>query len=152
MSLQFEPMTDGAVTIRPPRDGDAAVIVASRDAEFHRWMGPGADHPQPTACIEVEGEVVGWVDYDQDGDRHWLGPGEVNVGYHVFAEHRGKGYATRAVELLVRYLAAATDHHTATLLIDRDNARSLAVARRAGFVRRGDVRSSILFERPVDTP
>jgi RimJ/RimL family protein N-acetyltransferase len=111
------------------------VLVEGRDEEFHRWLGEGAAEPRPTACIEVGGEIVGWVDADASCD--WLAPGEVNVGYHVFAAHRGNGYATRAVALLVRGLASGVS--TAVLLIDDGNARSLAVARRAGFVRDGSV-------------
>jgi RimJ/RimL family protein N-acetyltransferase len=48
----------------------------------------------------VEAEVVGWVDYDVGRD--WLEPGEVNVGYYLFPAARGNGYASRAVELLLR--------------------------------------------------
>ena len=102
----IEPITDGLVTIRPPGPGDAAVLIAGRDAAFHRWLGAGADVPQPVVCIVVAGEIVGWVDYDIDPDHDWLEPGEVNVGYNVFAAARGNGYATRAVELLLQHLAA----------------------------------------------
>jgi len=88
---------------------------------------------------------VGWVDYD--ADREWLLPGEVNVGYAVFAPYRGRGYATRAVQLLMHHLALHSDIHTSTLLIHRDNARSLAIAARAAFVPRGDMDESSYFKR-----
>ena len=144
----LRPMTDGVVTIRPREGGDSARLVAGRDEEWRHWLGPGTDDPRPTACIVVAGEVVGWVDYDTDRD--WLAPGEVNMGYHVFALHRGNGYASRAVTLIIRYLDECTSFHTATLSIDCGNAPSLAVAARTGFVLSGDPRAKSLdFKRPV---
>jgi len=143
----LRPVTDGLVRLRPPGPGDARVLVGGRDEVFHRWLGPGADEPSPTACIEAGGEVVGWVDYD--ADRAWLTPGEINVGYNVFAPYRHQGYATRAVQLLMHHMAVATDQHAASLLIHPENRASLAVAARTGFGRLADVDGSAYFRRPV---
>jgi RimJ/RimL family protein N-acetyltransferase len=140
-------LSDGVVTIRPLEEGDAARLIAGRDEEWRRWLGPGSDDPRPTACIVVAGEVVGWVDYDTDGE--WLRAGEVNIGYNVLAPHRGNGYASRAVELLIRYLDASTAFRTATLRIDPGNRASLAVAARTGFIPRGNVDGSRYFQRSV---
>jgi len=140
-------VTDGVVTLRPPRPGDAARLIAGRDDEFHRWLGAGSDDPQPTACIVVDNEVVGWIDYDRDGP--WLADDAVNIGYSLFPAARGHGYATRALSLLLRELAALSDHETATLLIDPHNSRSLAVAQRAGFVEQGEVDGQMLLSRPI---
>jgi RimJ/RimL family protein N-acetyltransferase len=140
-------VTDGTVTIRPPKPGDAALLIAGRDEVFHRFLGDGADEPKPVACIVVAEEIVGWVDYDVD--RSWLEQGEVNVGYNVFAAHRGNGYASRAVELLLRHLADDTDYETATLLIATDNERSLALARRNGFTAWGELDGNPYFKRAV---
>jgi RimJ/RimL family protein N-acetyltransferase len=114
------------VTLQTPQPSDAERIVEERDAESFRWFGPGGGNPSPTACIWVDGELVGWVDYDRDDDHDWLQPGEVNVGYCVFPAARGKGYAARAVELLLRHLAESTEHEVATLLIHPENTRSPA--------------------------
>jgi GNAT superfamily N-acetyltransferase len=124
------PMSDGVITVRPLASGDQAVLVAGRDGESRRWLGEGSDDPTPTGCIVAGGQVVGWVDYDTDRD--WLRSDQVNVGYQVFPEHRGHGYATRAVRLLVQHLAARTSYREVTLLIDERNAASLAVAERLG--------------------
>jgi RimJ/RimL family protein N-acetyltransferase len=139
--------TDGLVTIRPPRPGDAMRLVAGRDVEFDRFLGPGADEPDPVACITVDSAVVGWVDHD--ADRSWLLPGEVNVGYHVFASHRGRGVASRAVQLLMHHLAITGQCDAATLLIHPNNVRSQALAERTRFVRQPDLDGHPYYRRPV---
>jgi RimJ/RimL family protein N-acetyltransferase len=82
--------------------------------------------------VIVDGEVVGWVDYDTGPE--WLKPREVNVGYNIFAAHRRRGYATRAVKLLLRHVAESTESERAYLDIDAENAGSLRVARAVGAV------------------
>jgi len=134
------PLTDGTVTLRATRDGDGATLIAGRDAAFHRFMGEGTPDPRPTAVIEVDGELAGWVDYDDE--RSWLEPHQCNVGYHVFATHRGLGYATRAVRLLLELLAAQARYTEATFVIDAANGPSLRVATAVGATER---------DRPVNT-
>ncbi|MGI8794611.1 MAG: GNAT family N-acetyltransferase [Acidimicrobiales bacterium] len=149
--LPLPAMSDGVVTVRAPAAGDSAVLISGRDEEFHRWMGMGTEEPDPTGCVVVDGVVVGWVDFDLDHD--WLEPGEVNVGYNVFAPYRGQGYAPRAVQLLGHHLAMRTPHRGMSLLIDTENKRSLALAERLGFTpapsRRGQPPGQQFFTRPV---
>jgi len=139
--------TDGVVTLEPPRPGDAQLLADGRDEEFFRWFGPDAENPDPVACIRVADELVGWLDYDVG--REWLQPGEVNVGYYLFPAARGKGYASRAVELLMEHLSRDTKHTVATLLIDPENHPSLRLARRLRFVERSEVEGERLFARGV---
>jgi len=123
------PVGDGVVTLRRFAAADRQIILDGRDGEWQRWLGPGAPDPSPTACIVVDGDVVGWIDADLVAA--WLRPGEANVGYSVFPAHRGSGYAARAVRLLTTELAAG-GLHRALLVIDVRNHASLAVARAAG--------------------
>ena len=127
------------------------MLIEGRDDEFHRWLGDGSPSPAPTACIEVDGEIVGWVDFDRD--QPWLLDDEVNVGYNAFAPFRGRGYVTRAVALLAGHLADHTRYTTLTLLIDERNHRSLAVAHRldfgAGQRRPGQPPGQRFFIRPA---
>ncbi len=71
----------------------------------------------------------------------------------MFAPHRGRGYATRAVHLLMHHLAMRTTRRSVTLLIDAGNDRSLAVAERAGFAQSdaspGHRPGQRCFKRPV---
>lgn len=143
------PVSDGVVAIRRPADDDVEALVAGRDAEFFTFLGEGSDAPEPTACIVVNGNVVGWVDFDHD--RSWLEHDEVNLGYNVFGPHRRRGYATRAVLLLMEQLREHSDWRVATLLIHPDNARSLAVARRAGFVQVGDLDGNPYWKKQIRT-
>jgi RimJ/RimL family protein N-acetyltransferase len=144
---ELQVSSDGVVTLKPPGHGDAELLVAGRDEEFFRWLGPGAEKPSPVACVWADGDLVGWVDYDLDHE--WLEPGEVNVGYYLFPDARGKGYASRAVELLLHYLSRHTRHSVATLVIHPENTRSLELARRLGFVQRGEMEKGLFFARDI---
>jgi RimJ/RimL family protein N-acetyltransferase len=124
------PLYDGVVTLRPPQAGEEQVLLAGRDTEWERWLGPGEGQPRPTAVVLVEDKIIGWVDYDTDRD--WLGPHEVNVGYNVFAPYRRRGYATRALRLLLGLLRDHTDYQRANLVIDVGNVASLGLARALG--------------------
>lgn len=141
--------SDGVVTLRAPGPGDVELLVAGRDEEFFRWFGPEATGPNPVACVWMNDLLVGWVDYDVDPEHDWLGPGEVNVGYYLFATARGKGYASRAVELLLAHLKRDTEHTVATLLIHPENERSLVLARRLGFVQKGEINGDPFFTRKL---
>jgi RimJ/RimL family protein N-acetyltransferase len=142
---ELQQLTDGVVTLRPPRPGDLELLAAGRDEEFFKWLG--AESPSPVVCVWVDDELVGWVDYDVERD--WLRPGEVNVGYYLFPAARGKGFASRAVELLLVHLARKTEHTTATLLIHPDNVNSLRLARRLGFEPKGEVEREAFFVREL---
>jgi RimJ/RimL family protein N-acetyltransferase len=140
-------LSDGLVTIRPPDPGDAGLLIAGRDPESRRWLGEGFADPCPAACIEVGGQIVGWIDYDCARD--WLAPGEINIGYNVFPAGRNHGYATRALQLLMDHLAFRTGHRTAALLIDPRNTASLAVAAKAGFQQVATINDQRLFKRAI---
>ena len=142
-----EMFTDGVVTLRPSTPDDAPLIIAARDAAFHRFIGQGSAVPAPEYVIVVDGSVVGWVDHDRDDDRWWLALEEVNIGYHVFPEHRCRGHATRAVHLMLEHLRAGTGWKIATLLIHPDNTASLKVAERNGFQRASDVEERTFWRR-----
>ena len=73
----------------------------------------------------------------------------MNVGYSLFPAARGRGYASRAVELLLERLGRDTAYDAATLLIHPENARSLALARRLGFTEVGEVNGEPFFRREL---
>jgi len=140
-------MSDGVIGLRCATTDDVAALVAGRDVEFHRFIGEGAAQPAPSACIVAGDQVVGWIDYDTD--RGWLVAHEVNVGYNVFARFRGRGYGTRALQLLMHHLAVRTEYRMASVLIDPANSASLSLAARAKFVPVGRVGDQVRLGRSV---
>ena len=54
----------------------------------------------------------------------------------MFAPHRQRGYAARAVRLLLELLGRDKTYRVATLLIDAENEPSLRVANAVGAVER----------------
>lgn len=143
-----ETLTDGVVTLRRPVAGDRSALVALRDDHFRRFMGPGSPDPRPTFCVTVDGGVLGWVDFDR-GEREWLPEDAVNIGYALDPAARGRGLATRSVQLLLSHIARSADVRTGTLAIDHDNVWSQAVAERTGFRRGDDLPGSRFYARPI---
>ena len=74
-----------------------------------------------------------------------------SVGYWLLPEARGKGFATRSVQLVSRWALADLGMARLSVSIEPSNDRSLGVAKRSGFVREGILRSyEDIGGRPVD--
>ena len=72
--------------------------------------------------------------------------GEVgSIGYWVAPSARGRGVATRALELLSRWAVQSQGVERLELTTDPDNAASQRVAEKAGFRREGVLRSHTRF-------
>jgi RimJ/RimL family protein N-acetyltransferase len=142
-------MSDGVVAIRATTEGDFDGLVAGRDELSCRFLGLGVDAPWPSACILIDDRLAGWVDYRHEEDQRWLSRDEVDLGYQLFPEFRGRGLATRAVQLLTHHLAMRTTWSMASLLIDPGDEASLALAKRTGFSEADRVGDQRYFRRPV---
>ncbi len=147
--LHHSRLRDGVVTLRPSRPADAPALLAGRDEQSRRFLGPGDDNPHPTFCVLAGDELAGWADYDHDAEHDWLESDEVNVGYELFPAFRGRGLATRSLQLLLHHLALDGIWGTASLLIDPENLPSLAVATRSSFLSAGDIGGQRYFRRRV---
>ena len=98
------------------------------------WWSPNEG---ALAILDDQGNLAGTVDFERvvaDVD-------ELVIGYLVYPEYRGRGYASEALGLFVRYLFATRhDMNRARLNIHLDNAASIGVAERAGFKLEGRAR------------
>lgn len=68
-------------------------------------------------------------------------PGTVGIGYWVLGRARGRGLATRAVVLLVRWAIEDTGMGRIEALVEPDNVPSQRVVEHAGFHREGHLRA-----------
>ncbi len=146
-------LTDGAVTLRPWRPGDAeAVLLACQDPLIARFV----PIPQPYTDADARRFVeVRRREWGADDERsfaivdpatdHLLGAiarhGPVGhratFGYWLAPEARGRGVATRALRLVVDWTLATTGAIRLDLWTDLENEASGRVAERAGFEREG---------------
>ena len=123
------------------------------DPEVVRWMGP-SEHTareqlelnrmrwtrgtratfsvrdQNDACL---GHV--WVEVDLPHSHRG------SVGYWLLPEARGKGFATRSVQLVSRWALGELGMARLSASIEPSNDRSQRVAKRSGFVKEGVLRS-----------
>ena len=66
--------------------------------------------------------------------------GTFSYGISVAAAHRGQGYATEALGLLLRYMFHERNYQRAWVLISAFNDASVALHERLGFTREGQLR------------
>ena len=167
-------LSDGLVTLRPwSRDDARFMAEAHADPAIRRYNGSHdrLGHPTPPlsttdaeAVIDEfvsnwrafaatgtpavafaiqdtrSGELVGACGVDD-----WTAEDVAQFGYWIAPNARGRGYATRAVILLTRWLF---DMGAARvfLTIVAGNEGSVAVARRAGFVYEGTMRAHSVWQ------
>lgn len=82
-------------------------------------------------CEAATGSLCGTVEANLDlaGTRR----GVTNISYGLHPHVRSRGYASRAVRLVLDYLLAHTDTDTAIIQVSSDNAPSLRIPPRLGF-------------------
>ncbi|MFF4895886.1 GNAT family N-acetyltransferase [Streptomyces sp. NPDC001068] len=135
-----------------------------RFAEDDGWPGSGLDLPRSAESHRVgareqavaecdddrfllvveataTGESVGTVGSHRTGRRSGWFECEVRIG----AEHRRRGYATEAVELLLRYMFGERRYHKCLAAVLAHNEASLALFRRLGFTEEGRLRKHVFF-------
>jgi RimJ/RimL family protein N-acetyltransferase len=147
--------SDGVVTIRPWTQEDVPAHVAGTDEEQIRWLWPEhratwtamspeqqIDHvrgvferaiavnetgPKWSFGVHVDDVLVGSVDCDLANEH--VPAGEANISYTIWPEHRGRGYASTAARLVIRFVREHTGARQVHVLVDPANAASLGVAR-----------------------
>jgi RimJ/RimL family protein N-acetyltransferase len=168
-------LSDGEVTLRPwSRDDAHFISVSSADPAIRRYNGvhdrQGRPAP-PLSILEAEAAidefVRGWQTFATTGAPSgvafaitdarsgelvgccgvddWTEEDVAQFGYWIADDRRGRGYATRAVVLLTRWLFDLGAARV-FLTIVAGNEGSVAVARRAGFRYEGTMRAHSVWQ------
>jgi RimJ/RimL family protein N-acetyltransferase len=167
--------SDGRIILRPWSRGDALFLAESNaDPAIRRYngahdrLGRPAEPPSvPEAERTIDEFVQNWRAFETSGVPagvafavtegrsgalvgccgvdHWTGEDVAQFGYWIAPGARGHGYATRAVGVLSRWLFELGAARIA-LTIVAGNEGSIAVARRAGFVYEGTMRSHSVWQ------
>jgi RimJ/RimL family protein N-acetyltransferase len=165
------PLTDDVVLVRRRQESDLeAIAAASHDPETLRWLNdPPMDaearmtsmsradeawcsgRAAPMVIVEAATKLaVGIINVQFRDDS------SATIAYSVFPEHRGRGFAPRAVVLVTRW--ALVDLALAHLYLEADeaNAASIRVAEKCEFERfgakaeegpGGERRTSLVFRK-----
>jgi RimJ/RimL family protein N-acetyltransferase len=155
------------LVVRCYQPSDAALLKAAIDASLDAlrpWMPWAHNEPQPVAeKVSLLRQFRGRFDLGQDfvygafdraeteslgssGLHARLGPGAREIGYWVHAAHAGKGLATEIAGALTRTGFEIEQLHRIEIHCSPDNARSMAVARKLGYVHEATLRER--FEQP----
>ena len=157
---------DGVVGLRPADERDLPAIEAGiNDVDVIRWIGPPEGTAEgvlalnrerwaagsPTLAIhEADDACVGLI---------WINRGSENpavgyIGYWLLPGARGRGLATRAVQLISAWALGELGIASLAITTDTANVRSQAVAERSGFRRASPARTAggerarnVLFRR-----
>ena len=139
--------------LRPGRPDDVERLCEIRGEPevLRRWGNVDADEIRQTFVgadngfvIEVDGEVVGGIEYHEEDD-----PMYRHAGMDIFltTSRHGQGLGTDALRTLGRYLFDERGHHRLTIDPAADNDAAIRAYERVGFRRVGVMRQ---YERGPD--
>jgi aminoglycoside 6'-N-acetyltransferase len=140
------------ITLRTAGLDDAARLTAiRREPEVERRWGILEEGEmeefvtdEKTFVVEVEGEVVGAVQYDEVDDPMYRSAG---IDLYLTTPRHGEGLGSETVRILARYLIEQRDHRRLTIDPAADNVAAIRAYEKVGFRRVGVLRS---YERGPD--
>lgn len=161
-------LSDNVVTLRPWSTDEAGFIAdACADPGIRRYNSVPTPYSITDAAATIDQFASNWRAFartrrpsgvafaiadstsgelaGQCGVDDWSNADVAQFGYWLAPAARGRGYATRAVILLTRWLFELGAARV-FLTIVADNDKSVAVARRAGFVHEGTMRAHAVWQ------
>ena len=161
-------LSDGVVTLRPWSKDEARFLAdACTDPAIRRYNAVPTSYSVTDAATTIDEFASNWQTFATTGTPtgvafaivdatsgeptglcgvdDWSKADVAQFGYWLAPTARGRGYATRAVMLLTRWLFELGAARVFMTIV-ADNDASIAVARRAGFVHEGTMRSHAVWQ------
>ncbi len=134
------------VALRPIEPRDRGPLKAIRDEpEVVRFWGeqtpewPGDDETVEEWVIELDGELVGFVQFSEEPDEDYR---HADVDILLATRVHGQGLGTDAMRAMIGHLIEDRGHHRITLSTWPHNARAIRVYEKLGFRQVGITRNS----------
>jgi aminoglycoside 6'-N-acetyltransferase len=145
-------LTGPRVTLRPATPDDASRLLPIRnEPAVASWWGalqPGEMEEfvedERTLVIEVDGEVIGAIQFDEEEDPMYRHAG---IDIYLTASRHDQGFGSEAVGVLARYLIRERGHHRLTIDPAADNGAAIRAYEKVGFRPVGVMRA---YERGPD--
>jgi ribosomal-protein-alanine N-acetyltransferase len=140
------------IFLRRPEKPDEAEYLAlnRRSASFNRGLASPPTRPEQFAaflkrcrgdanacffiCRRSDGAILGSINLSQIFRGGFQ---SAYLGYQIGAEFAGQGYMTEAIALMLRYAFTTLKLHRLEANIQPGNIASIALVKRAGFVKEG---------------
>lgn len=128
-----------------PEDTDILVRIRNEPEVARRWGDAdieeiGEEFIGSDECfvIEVNGEVVGGIQYGEEEDPMYR---HASMDIFLTTSCHGQGLGTEAIRVLARHLFEERDHHRLTIDPAADNLAAIRAYERLGFRKVGIMRS-----------
>ena len=153
VATNLTPVIEGKrIFLRSPEQKDQVEYLAlnRRSASFNRGLASPPTQPEQFAaflercrvdttvclfiCRRIDGALLGSINLSQIFRGGFQ---SAYLGYHIGAEFAGQGYMSEAIALALRYAFVKLKLHRVEANIQPDNVASIALVKRAGFVKEG---------------
>ena len=127
------------VVLRPLNDADLARVeeIQRQPSVAARWGEPSGFEGVVPFAVELDGEVVGLIQYHEEEDPMYRSAG---IDLFLAQEAQGQGLGTDAVRTMARYLVKERGHHRLTIDPAADNLPAIRAYEKVGFRRVGVMR------------
>jgi ribosomal-protein-alanine N-acetyltransferase len=116
-------------------------------ADAHAWIAHAESNEQPTSfAIDVAGEVIGGIGLRLNEDVERI---SAEIGYWIGRAYWGRGIATDAVRAVTEHAFATRELTRIYALPFAENAASIRVLEKAGYLREGLLRRSAIKDGVV---